>query len=203
MPPEGDGSSATDGDKGDKGEGGKAPGADEAAQLLASFKESGLESPAKALELIKDLRSFEKGDKLPPKIAQQLKDLQKQVSDAENAKLSDAERLQKRIDDLEQKGQASEQKALALVRNAAIVSAAREAGAIDPDAMPLLIDADAVTYDANGTPTNVPELIAALKAGKPVWFSEGGPGSFDGGARGSGGGKEVGMEQALRAAAGH
>jgi len=179
-----------------------APSVEEAAQLLAAFKEAGIENPKGALDTIHKLRAYEKGDKLPDSVATQLKDLQKRVSDAENAKLSDVEQLQQKIADLEAATKASEDKAATVTRNAAITAAARAAGAIDPDAMPRLIDPSDVTYDKKtGEPNNLAELLDDLKKSKPQWF--GGPASFDGGVRGAASSGVVDMEQALRAAAGH
>jgi hypothetical protein len=205
MPPEGDGAGAGGQGGGDGANGAPGDGANEPSEgdkLLAQFKEAGLETPAKALELIKELRGYEKGDKLPGKVKAEMARLEKQVKDAEDAKLTDTQRLQQRIDDLEAKGELAEQRAVALVRNAAIVDAARKVGAIDPDAMPRLIDTDAIEVDDAGSPTNVAALLEKLAKDKPQWFRDGGPGSFDGGARGGRADGKPDMNAMLREKAG-
>lgn len=204
MPPDEPGK--TDPPAGDKKTdppgGDPAPSVEEAAQLLKAFKDAGIDDPKGALATIQKLRGYEKGDVLPKTVSKELEQLRKQVKDAEDAKLSDTEKLQARIAELEEKDKANAEKASRLVRDAAIVTAARAAGAIDPDAMPALIDPAKLEMDAAGEPTNLKDVLAGLKKDKPVWFREGGPGSFDGGSRQSTEG-EVDMEQALRAAAGH
>lgn len=176
-------------------------GNDEAVKLLEKFKEAGLENPAGALDLIKKLRDYEKGDKLPDHVAKELADLKKRAQELEDAKLSDTQRLQKEIDELKEKDAANEARAKKSTRDTAIVAAARTAGAIDPDAMPALISTDDLEFDKAGNPTNLKELLAKLKKDKPMWFGAGGPGSFDGGSR-QPTDEPVDMNTAIRQAAG-
>lgn len=219
MGVEGGNASATDEGKGGAGDGGpsnannqsagggsgsgNAPSVEEANALLQKFKDAGVENPDGVLDLVKKLRDYEKGDKLPDHVAKELADLKSKAQAAEDAKLSETQRLQKRIEELEGKDKANEERAAKHVRDTAIVAAARTARAIDPEAMPALIDPSRLELNKAGEPTNLKDVFAELKKDKPVWFRDGKPGSFDGGARGRTPDGKVDMETALRSAAGH
>lgn len=180
------GGSGGDGKTGGDGSGVTAPSVEEATALLTKFQEAGIKDPSGALDTIKKLRDYEKGDKLPATVAKELEDLRAQVKAAEDAKLSDTDRLSKRVTELEEELSKSRDAAATAALDTEIVSAARKAGAIDPDAMPSLIDKAGIEKDAKGAPTNIDKLLADLRKSKPMWFGK--PGTFDGGARGNGDG---------------
>lgn len=201
---------AATGTEGDKG-GGAGASDDEGAKLLASFKEAGIEDPAKALETIKKLRGYEKGEKIPKAIQTELDALrnkvqehEKRAKDEETAKLTDAERTAKQLAELQGKLEDANTKAQFRLGKAALKASAAAAGALYPDDIAVLVPASKLVFDADGDITNADELVAELKESRPALFNEKKAGSGDGGPRGSApGGKAPGMEEALRAAAGH
>lgn len=91
---------------------------------------------------------------------------------AEEAKLSEAEKLQKRLADQE-RTIAERDLALQEVRIArAVASAANKLGCVDSDVAERLLDASAIEYDADGKPQNIEALLEKLMKDKPYLKSQ-------------------------------
>lgn len=176
----GDGGDGGDGDGGDKG---KPQGGDK-------------DKPQGGND---DDKGGSQGDELTP---EQIKALQRKVSDLEGdnkkyrdrekereeAELSEKEKAEKRITDLEGDKTRLERENRQLRTRMAVTSAAREAGAIYPDRMWRELDEHEIDYDdSTGEPTNVEDLIKSLKQRVPKLFGEEGStrpaGNGDGGTR--------------------
>ena len=179
-----------------------APSADESAKLLAAFKEAGIENPAQALDTIRKLRPYEKGEKLPTPIAKELEELRGKVKTFEDAKLSDAEKSQARIAELEAENGSLKGNAQQIELRYMLATEATKAQALDAADMWRHIDANAVERDKSGAVTNLAALIEDLKKAKPYLFGAAKAGSFDGGARGTAPAGQN-MNDLLRQAAGH
>lgn len=133
----------------------------------------------RALATINKLRGFEKMSKQQSK---ELDDLRAKVKASDDAKLSETERLTNRIAELErQHGEA--QKALTSERTRnAVQAAATRAGAVNPEVVYRLLDADALELDSDGRPKNVEAAVKALLKENPYLARTNG--SADGGAGG-------------------
>jgi hypothetical protein len=201
MPPD-EGTAATAGnDKGDKGsDKGSEKVGEEASKLLDAFKEAGIEDPKGALDTIRKLRAFEKGDKLPEHVTKELDELRTKVQEAENAKLSEQEKLQNALSTSEAARADAERRVQEVSLRASVAEEGRKQGALYPGDLWKLVDASQIEYDKAGDPTNLTKVVEELKKVRPTDFSGGRPGSFDGGARQTAPGSD--MEGALRRAAG-
>lgn len=186
---EGGAGGAGEGAGGDEGggEGGKAPTAEDVANLT------------KALEAERDARR--KAERKASDVKREADKARKDLEAAQQGGKSETEQLMQKLADLEAKQGAAEQRARDLTTDQAIAAAARAAGAIDPDAMPRLVDRAELDLDDDGKPSNAAAVIAALKRSKPQWFGEGGSGSFDQGRRGGSGTDAPKMDDLLRSAA--
>jgi hypothetical protein len=102
---------------------------------------------------------------------------------AEDAKLSDQERLQKRVAELEGQSQAAAKAAQEKVLRYEVQLQAARLNIVDPDAAAKLLDMSQVSYDADGQPQGVEAALAALIDAKPYLVSATGAGSH--GARGA------------------
>jgi hypothetical protein len=131
----------------------------------------------RALATINKLRGFEK---LSKQQARELDDLRARVKAADDAKLSETEKLTQRLTDLE-RGQQTAQQALQdeRLRNAVLVTA-QKLGAVDSDAVYRLLDRDGLEFDSQGRPQNVETAVKALLKERP--YLSRGNGSADGGA---------------------
>lgn len=173
-----------------------------ALELVDKMKTAGIDNPDGVLDLVKNLREFEKGAKLPKGVQKQIDDLTAKAKAAEDAKLTDTEKLTKELAELRSSLETNDSKSRQRVGKAALKAAAAAAGAIDAgDAA--LIDPGIVEFDDEGNATNAEALVAELKKSKPHLFGTPRPGSFDGGARGTKGEGTADMESLLRSAAGH
>lgn len=140
----------------------------------------------RALATINKLRTFEK---LSKQQAKELDDLRTKVKAADDAKLSETEKLTARVTELEQ-GHQGAQTALkeARLENAVLV-AAHKAGAVDTDAVYRLLDREGVEFDSQGRPHGVEAAVKALLKERPYLART--TGSADGGA-GNGNGRQGG-----------
>lgn len=102
---------------------------------------------------------------------------------AEDAKLSDQERLQKRVAELEGQSQAAAKAAQDKILRYEVQLQAARLNIVDPDAAAKLLDMSQVSYDADGQPQGVEAALAALIDAKPYLVSATGAGSH--GARGA------------------
>lgn len=135
-------------------------------------------------------------------LAKQLDDLKAQQQRAHDEKLSEAEKLQKQIADLQSKVSESDAAARARIAKAAVKAAAASHGAHYPGDIPALVDLSKVDFDDDGEPTNADDLVEALTKSRPALFKGSAPGSADGGPRGSASGAKPSMDDVLRSAAG-
>lgn len=170
---------------------------EEAARLLASFKEAGIADPKGALETIKKLREFERGNKLPAAVSKELEELRAKVKETEDAKKTDLEKLQGALSEAEAAKVTAEGRLQEATLHAAVAEEGRKANALYPGDLHKLIEPSEVEYDKAGEPKNLEKLIEALKASRPALFSTARQGSFDGGVRTSAGGP-VDMNQLIR-----
>ena len=180
-----------------------AANADEGAKLMAAMKEAGIENPAQALETIRKLRPYEKGEKLPSAVARELEGLRAKVKEAEDAKLSDTQKAQARSAELEAQNADLTIKLKESVVRSQVASEAVKAGALDPGEMWRFVEAGSVEYTDKDEPANLEKLVGDLKTAKPYLFGTvRSGGSFDGGARGTvAPGKN--MNDLMREALGH
>lgn len=152
-------SSATD-DSADLGESGRA--------ALEKEREARREADRRAKTLEKELAKFQDAARA-----------------ADEATLSEQEKLQRRVLELEteRNAQATAQREQA-IRMAAVTAAAR-IGFADPEDAYALIDRDAIELDDAGTPRNISRLLTDLLKAKPyLGAAHARPmGSADGGAR--------------------
>lgn len=110
--------------------------------------------------------------------AKKAEDALKQRQDAD---LSETERMQKRLAELEEaeKGWATEKQTILLTQ--AVTSEATKAGAKYPDLIIRSLDRNSVEFDNDGNPTNLGKVIGALRTDYPDLFRST-TGSADGGA---------------------
>ena len=111
--------------------------------------------------------------------AKELDELKAQI---EAEKLSETEKLQKKISDLQ-----SQHDTLTRQQQERIVSyevrlQAASMGVVDPDAAARLLDWSEIDYDDNGSPTNVEDLLKKLLKSKPYLAGKQSASSTSGGA---------------------
>lgn len=139
--------------------------------------------PERAKALIEKLRPFEK----------EARRLEKELKAIKDAELSETERLKQTLEERENE--------LAQYRTEIRTNRAREAAvqaaanAINPEAIWRMVRSD-VTYDDDGNPENLAELVSAVKADMPELFRSPN-GSADGGV-GSGASTAMDLNDALR-----
>lgn len=132
-------------------------------------------NPEQAWNTIQNLRKFEKEVKTLRPIATEYKKLK-------DAELSETDRLKKQLEDYDTELNDLRTKDRERRAQDAVVTAA--AGAINPKAIWRMVRAD-ISYDTDGKPTNLDDLIAVTRADYPELFRSPN-GSADGGA-GAGG----------------
>ena len=138
-------------------------------------------------------------DKRAKAMEKELEQLRSERKAAEDAKLSDQERLTKRIAELEQdKVDRDRELQERLVRSDTIVSASRQ-GFADPEDAFRLLDHSALEYDSDGKPKNLEKLLGDLLKAKPYLASAAAraTGSAGGGVRGNGSGLPTFKESQL------
>lgn len=200
MPDTNTGASQTQG-----ASGAQAQGATTAAQGATGSTEAGTTGDgsgsadvtvllAKVAELERDNRSYREKDR-------QREESQRQ---ADEAKLSEAERQAKRFADMETENAALKAQLRDERIRARIQSAAARQGFADPGDAFRLLDQDRIEFDANGGPTNVDKLLEGLAKTKPYLLSSNvrATGSAEGGVRGTGAAAGADMNTLIRQAAG-
>jgi exonuclease VII large subunit len=100
-------------------------------------------------------------------LRQRLAAAEKKVTEHEDAKLSEQDRLQKRATELEQQVQQAQAAERTLRTRLAVERQARAMHLVDEDAAYRLLDQAAITYGDDGEPTNVDTLLKALVKAKP------------------------------------
>lgn len=96
-----------------------------------------------------------------------LRELEQVVKQYEDAKLSETERLQKRLADLEQEQLAHQQERQERIVRYETMLAASKLGIIDPDAAYRLLDLASLEYNEDGTPKNLEKALRDLTRAKP------------------------------------
>lgn len=175
--------------EGDGAEGTSAQGA-EAGAAAANADKGASETDAK----LKQARE----EAITERKARQ--DLEAKVKKLEDAQLSADERRTARLAELEAEHLTKDAKIQELRTDNAIAFAAVEAQARYPKEVAKLISASDVKYDADGAPTNIEALVAAVKKRMPELFLN--AGSADGGPRGTATGPSQSMNDLLRQKAG-
>ncbi len=119
-----------------------------------------------------------------------------------DAQLTDVERRDKRLAELEAKESDWERERQDWQTREAVTVTALRLGYADPQDAYFLIDRAALEFDETGKPRNVDKLLTALLAAKPYLAGASRPGgSFDGGPRGAPAGG-VDMNDLIRRSAG-
>lgn len=127
--------------------------------------------PKAAKDLIRTLRKSERD------LKKSVTNLQGKVSEFENANKSDLEKAQQRADAAEKRASELEAKVKAAEIRGAVADAARSSGAIYPDDVYALIQ-DKIEIGAEGSPSNVQDLIKDLRTSRPALFGR--PSNGDG-----------------------
>lgn len=152
---------------------------------------------SRARALIEKLRPFEKQANEQSKELEQLRTRIKEIDDA---KLSETEKLNNRVGELEKRNADLEAQLARRDLQDDVAAAGRKAGALYPDALFKLIDPDDVERDEQtGKPSNLDKLVERAKKAYPNLFGRA-HGSADGGARPPASG--VDMNARIRQAAG-
>lgn len=136
----------------------------------------------RAMELINKLRRYERGEKLPDQVQSELDSLRQKVKEHEDAQKTEAEKASERTAELERENATKDETIRELRVRVAFVSKAAEVGTKYPDKAFRLLDLSKVEFDKAGEPTNLGDLLDALKADVPELFQTT-RGSGDGGAR--------------------
>lgn len=132
----------------------------------------------------------------------------KQLSDwkrtREQSDLTETERRDARIKELEGKEQEWEREKRDLRLQTLITAEGTKAGAVNPEILHRLVDTGAVEWnDATGQPKNLTSIVNGLKRDYPAMFrTHGGAGNADAGAGTGGNQAEASMNSLIRRAAG-
>lgn len=138
-------------------------------------------------------------------LRKRLKPLEDAETTRQEAALSEQEKHDKRVAELEQAVAERERQIKDIQLRSAVTAAAARAGFGDPDDAFRLLDRDAVTFEDDGAPKNLPKLLDDMLTKKPYLASAAvrAQGSWGGGDRGAGpSSADVDMNQAIRQAAG-
>jgi hypothetical protein len=100
---------------------------------------------------------------------------EKAQADADAAKLTETERLQKQLAELQSEKEKAAQALRDRVIQYEILAQATKLGIIDPDAAVKLLDQSQLKLDDSGVPTNVDALLAKLIQDKPYLVSQAKP----------------------------
>lgn len=161
----------------DTGSSSQAEGA-QTAQAASAAAESGTDFAALQRELAEARKEAAKS-------RTELKKLSDAQKAADDADLSEVEKLKRQVDELtaERTAQVTAQREQAI--HMAAVTAAARLGFADPEDAYALLDRDAIETDDAGAPRNISNLLAALLKAKPyLGAAHARPmGSADGGAR--------------------
>lgn len=157
------------------------------------------ETPENLLKALKAERDARKA------LEKELKPLKSYREQQEQAKLTETEKLQNRIKELEGKEQqlTQRERTIAVRDGLATAAAAEKLGLVASSATVIrLLDLDRVEFDDSGTPTNLGPLLKQLAKDEPALFEQRRrTGSADGGAGGNQSGHQD-MNALIRQAAG-
>jgi serine/threonine protein kinase HipA of HipAB toxin-antitoxin module len=122
------------------------------------------------------------------------------LEELEASQLTELERLQKRAAEAEAARDAALQRAQATAVRAEVITAATQAGALDPEVVMALLPEGSVTVADDGTVTGVQDAVKALLKAKPyLAATPAAPvGTADGGPRGSAAPAQLTREQLAR-----
>lgn len=96
-----------------------------------------------------------------------LRELESKVKADEEAKMTEQERLQKRLAELERKEIEYQQSLQARTLEYEVILRAAQLGVVDADAAYRLLDIREIEFDENGKPTNIEQGLKRLIAAKP------------------------------------
>jgi hypothetical protein len=131
------------------------------------------------------------------------KELETWKRNREQADLSETERRDARIKELEGKEQAWEREKRDLRLQTAITAAGTKAGAVYPEQLHRLVDDGAIEWTESGQPRNLVSIINTMKTEYPALFrSHGGAGNADAGAGSGAPPADASMSALIRRAAG-
>lgn len=141
-------------------------------------------------------------DKANAEAAKHRKELattRKKLEGFEQAQLSETEKLQKRIQELEGTLQTKDRELLTIKTQAAVSTVAAKLNFVNPTLAHRLIDPSSVTYDDDGKPTNVEALLKEIAKSDPYLVGRRAVDAGQGAGTGTGG---LTMNDRLRQAAG-
>ncbi|HVL82619.1 MAG TPA: hypothetical protein VM840_13605 [Actinomycetota bacterium] len=138
--------------------------------------------PDRARALIEKLRPFEKK---ATELERRNAELEAKLAEHENARLSDQERMSKRLKELETERETWERERREIRVAQALTSAAAAAGALYPEDVARLADPSTLEFSDDGRPSNAEAVVEKFRERRPELFRPRGPGSADGGPRGT------------------
>jgi len=103
-----------------------------------------------------------------------LRELEAKVKADEDAKLTEQERLQKRIAELEKKDSEYQQTLQERTVRYEVMLTANKLGIVDPDAAFRLLDISSLEFDEDGKPNNIEKVLKKLVSDKPYLIGSGG-----------------------------
>jgi small-conductance mechanosensitive channel len=127
-----------------------------------------------------------------------LRELEGRVKAEEEAKMTEQERLQKRLAELERKEAEYQQVLQARTLEYEVKLQASKLGVVDPDAAYRLLDVKQIEFDDDGKPTNIEKALKDLVAKKPYLVASGGVPSPTNPAQGRISGQQVFTRSQLR-----
>ena len=96
-----------------------------------------------------------------------LRELEGKVKSEEDAKLTEQEKLQKKLVDLEKRNADAQNAMQAKTLRYEVMLAASKLGIVDPDAAYRLLDTSSLEFDDEGQPKNVEKALKNLLTNKP------------------------------------
>lgn len=127
-----------------------------------------------------------------------LRELEGKVKADEEAKLTEQERLQKRLAELERKETEYQMALQARTLEYEVKLRAAQLGIVDPDAAYRLLDLKQIEFDEDGRPANLDKVLKALITAKPYLVGGGGQVSPTNPAQGRVSGQQVFTRSQLR-----
>jgi small-conductance mechanosensitive channel len=127
-----------------------------------------------------------------------LRELEGKVKAEEEAKMTEQEKLQRRLAELERKEAEYQQVLQARTLEYEVKLQASKLGVVDPDAAYRLLDVKQIEFDDDGKPTNLEKVLKDLVAKKPYLVSSGGVPSPTNPAQGRISGQQVFTRSQLR-----
>jgi len=127
-----------------------------------------------------------------------LRELEGKVKADEEAKMTEQEKLQKRLAELERKEAEYQQVLQARTLEYEVKLQASELGVVDPEAAYRLLDVKQIEFDDDGKPVNLERVLKELVAQKPYLVASGGMPSPTNPAQGRISGQQVFTRSQLR-----